>query len=250
MKKALALILALAMVCGFAACGKSKTEEPKYDPSQKAEGVMTYAQYCEAKTGDAVVIEAYVQAAESWWDNKISLFAQDPDGGYFIYNMTCSEEDSKNLTPGAKIRVEGTKDEWQGEIRVGAGASFTLEEGSWIAQAEDMTALLGTDELITKQNQIAAFKELTVESAARYKYDGSGMRGDDLYFTASANGKTCTFMVESYLCSKKTAVYKDVEALKPGEKINLEGFVFWFEEANPNITKVEIITQEKKNESQ
>lgn len=245
MRKVIAIILVLTMILGFAACGKAKVEEPKYDPSQKAEGVMTFVQYSETKTGDAVVIEAYVQATESWWDNKISLFAQDPDGGYFIYNMNCSEEDAKNLVPGTKIRVEGTKDEWQGEVRVGAGASFTIGEGSWIAQAEDMTALLGTDELWSKQNKFAAFKELTVESAARYKYDGSGMRGDDLYFTASSNGKTCTFMVESYLCSKKTAVYKDVEALKPGDKINLEGFMFWCSEANPNVTKVEKVTEQE-----
>lgn len=241
MKKITAIVLSLAMVFSFASCGEKKPQEPKYDPSQKTEGVMTYTQYAEAKKGDAVVVEAYVQAVQSWWDNKLSVYAQDPDGGYFIYNMTCSEEDSKNLVPGTKIKVEGVKDEWQGEVRIGAGATFSIGEGSWFAVPEDVTSLLGTDELIKHQNKLAAFKGLTVESTARYKYDGSGMRGDDLYFTASVNGKSFTFMVESYLCSKKTEVYKAAEALKTGDNINMEGFLYWYEECNPNITKLERI---------
>lgn len=248
MKKTLAVLLMLAMLFGFAACGEKEVVEegPKFDPSQKAEGVMTYAQYAQAKDGDSVVVEAYVQACQSWWDNKISVYAQDPDGGYFFYNMTCSEEDAEKLLPGTKIRVEGTKTEWLGEVKIADGV-FTIEEGSWIAEAEDVTSLLGTEELAAHLNKFVAFKELTVAQAAVYKYDNSGMRGDDLYFKVSSGGKTYTFMVESYLCGKKTEVYKAVEALKSGDKINAEGFLFWEEEPNPNIIRVEQIVEQPKN---
>jgi len=241
MKKVLALVLALAMVFCFAACGETKKEEPvkepEYNASAKSEGVMTYAQYDSAKTDDKVVIEAYVQAHQSWWDNKLTVYAQDPDGAYFIYNMACSEADAAKLVPGTKIKVEGYKTEWAGEIEIAEGATFTiLPDGTWLATAEDVTALLGTDNLIKNQNKLVAFKGMTVEKAAQYKWDGSGKEGDDLYFDVSVNGKTYTFTVESYLCDKTTDVYKTVNALKVGDKVDLEGFLYWYEGVNPHIT--------------
>ena len=62
--------------------------------------------------------------------------------------------------------------------------------------------------------------------------------GDDLYFNVSYNGETYTFTVESYLCDKDTDVYKAVEALQIGDKIDMEGFLYWYEGVNPHITSV------------
>ena len=45
---------------------------------------MTYAEYEAAELNAEVVIEAYVQATQSWWDNKITVYAQDENGGYFF----------------------------------------------------------------------------------------------------------------------------------------------------------------------
>ncbi|MCQ2552276.1 MAG: hypothetical protein MJ148_02875 [Clostridia bacterium] len=232
MKKVLALVLAFVMVFSFAACGK------KENTTAKSEGVMTYAQYDAAKKDDKVVIEAYVQAHQSWWDNKLTVYAQDGDGGYFIYNMTCSEADAAKLVPGTKIKVTGYKTEWSGEYEVADGATFEIEEGSWIAPATDVTKYLGTDDLIKYQNQFVAFKGMKVEKAALYKWDGSGKPGDDLYFDVSKDGKTYSFTVESYLCDKDTDVYKAVEALKVGDVIDMEGFCYWYEGVNPHITSV------------
>lgn len=232
MKKILALVLAFAMVFAFAACAK------KVDYAAKSEGVMTYAQYSAAKKDDKVVIEAYVQAHQSWWDNKLTVYAQDPDGGYFIYNMACSEADAAKLTAGTKIKVTGYKTEWSGEIEIAEGATFEIEEGNWVAKATDVTSYLGKDDMIKYQNQLVAFKGMTVEKASMYKWDGSGKQGDDLYFNVSKDGKTYTFTVESYLCDKNSDTYKAVEALKVGDKVDLEGFCYWYEGLNPHITKV------------
>ena len=93
-------------------------------------------------------------------------------------------------------------------------------------------------------NKFVSFKGMTVEAyndkgdAFNYKWDGSGKQGDDLYFKVSVGGKTYTFTVESYLCGKDTDVYKAVEALKVGDKIDMEGFLYWYEGANPHITSV------------
>ena len=73
-----------------------------------------------------------------------------------------------------------------------------------------------------------------------YNYDGSGSQGDDLYFNVSYNGETYTFTVESYLCDKDSDVYKAVEGLKIGDKIDMEGFLYWYEGVNPHITSVAV----------
>ncbi|MCR5458715.1 MAG: hypothetical protein K6F51_02345 [Acetatifactor sp.] len=200
--------------------------------------VMTYAEYAAAEVDDPVVIEAYVQANQSWWDGKLTVYAQDKDGAYFIYNMACaSQEDADKLVPGTKIRVTGYKAEWAGEVEIAEDATYEIIAGdTFIAEPVDVTELLGTDALIEKQNQKVAFKGMTVESEALYKWDGSGKEGDDLYFNVSVNGNTYTFTVESYLCGADTEVYKTVKALKKGDVVDLEGFLYWYEGVNPHIT--------------
>ena len=218
------------------------------DADVKSEGVMTHDEYLAAAVDDEVTIETYVQAKQSWWEDKATFYTQDKDGAYFIYNMPCSEEDYEKLVPGTKIKVTGYKAEWSGEIEVADVSSFEIEDGEYIAEPLDVTNLLGKDELIDHQNELVSFKGMTVEAAGQdadgndvaylYNYDGSGSEGDDLYFNVSLNGETYTFTVESYLCDKDSDVYKAVEALNIGDKIDMEGFLYWYEGVNPHITSV------------
>ena len=76
------------------------------------------------------------------------------------------------------------------------------------------------------------------EVAFIYNWDGSGEDGSDLYFNVSANGETYTFTVESYLCDSTTDVYNAVKELQIGDKIDLEGFLYWYQGVNPHITAV------------
>ncbi|MBR4733279.1 MAG: hypothetical protein IK081_10970 [Lachnospiraceae bacterium] len=219
---------------------ESSVEESSVESTEVVEPeeqVMTYAEYAAAEVDDPVVIEAYVQANQSWWDGKITVYAQDKDGAYFLYNMACaSQEDADKLVPGTKIKVSGFKAEWAGEIEI-SDATYEIVAGdTYVAEPVDVTELLGTDALIEKQNQKVAFKGMTVESEALYKWDGSGAEGDDLYFNVSVNGNTYTFTVESYLCGADTEVYKTVKGLKKGDVVDLEGFLYWYEGVNPHIT--------------
>ena len=214
----------------------------------KGEGVMTYDEYMAAAVDDEVTIECFVQATQSWWEDKITIYAADADGAYFIYNATCSEEDSAKLVAGQKIKVTGFKTEWSGEIEVAEGATIEFEDGStFIAEATDVTDLLGTEDLINHQNQKVAFKGMTIEPstdpdgnevAYLYNWDGSGTEGDDLYFNVSNGTDTYSFTVESSLCGKDTDVYKAVQGLAVGDTVDLEGFLYWYEGANPHITSV------------
>ena len=244
MKKTLAVVLTMVVALSTAACGASGSGK-----SAKSEGVMTYAEYAAAELDSEVVVETYVQAKQSWWENKATVYTQDADGGYFIYELPCTEDEYNKLVPGTKIKVTGYKSEWSGEVEI-VDATYEIESGdTYVAKAQDVTGLLGKDELIDKQNVFAAFKGLTIEPskdangadvAYLYKWDGSGTEGDDLYFNASVNGQTYTFTVESYLCGADTEVYKAFQGLEIGQTVDMEGFLYWYEGANPHITKVTV----------
>ena len=168
MKKLIVMLLTGVLTFSMIACGAKKEEPVKTEEQTKKENtvaVMSYADYVAAEIDSEVVIETYVQAKQSWWENKATLYTQDQDGAYFIYNANCSEEDYKKLTQGTKIRVTGFKAEWSGEIEVAEGAKIEILDGNYVAKAEDVTNLLGTDELIKHQNEFVSFSQMTVEDA-------------------------------------------------------------------------------------
>ena len=279
MKKLLSVLMVLCLLAALmAGCGK-KTEEPapaevpaveepvaeepaaepvteepapEEQPAVEVEApaVMTYAEYAAAELDSPVCVETYVQAKQGWWNDSVTVYSQDEDGAYFIYNMACSEADNALLTEGSKIRVTGYKAEWSGEVEI-ADATFELIEGNYVAEPADVTELLGTDELITRQNQKVRFTGLTVEpitdaegkeAAFLYNWDGSGAEGtdSDLYFNVSFNGQTYTFVVEYYLCNETTEVYDAVRNLKVGDVIDVEGFLYWYDGVQPHVTSVTV----------
>lgn len=266
MKRTIFLTLALTMALAVTGCGSNgntsqqdasgsgsdttSQSQSSASGSQTAGEVMSYEEYMAAAVDEKVTIETYVQAKQSWWEDKATLYTQDQDGAYFIYNVACSQEDYDKLTPGTKIQVTGYKAEWSGEIEIMDGTFQIVEGGdTFVAEPLDVTELLGTDTLIDHQNQLVSFKGLTVEpsqdasgneAAFLYSWDGSGTDGDDLYFNASYNGQTYTFTVESYLCDNTTDVYAAVKNLQVGQTIDMEGFLYWYEGVNPHITSVTV----------
>ena len=274
MKKFLAVLLVLCFAFAIVACdngGAAGTDTTAADTTaadttaadttaEDTEGgdtepveVMSYDEYLAAEIDSPVVIDLYVQATQSWWNDSITVYGQDTDGGYFIYNMTCSEEDAAKLVPGTKIRVTGYKAEWGGEIEVAEGATFEfLDEEPVTFAATDITEFLGTDELINYMNQLVCFSGLTVvakkdadgnEKAFFYNWDNSGEQGNDLYFDVALGDNVYTFSVESYLCDKDSDVYQYVEALEIGKVVDIECFLYWYEGApSPHVTSVSIST--------
>ena len=158
--------------------------------------------------------------------------------------MPCTEEEYEQLAAGTKIRVTGYKAEWSGEVEITDATFEILEADPYIAEATDVTELLGTDELIAHQNEFVSFKGLTIEAydenGAAFAYKNEAEKTDDLYFKASYNGTTYDFCVEYYLCGSDTDVYKAVEALNVGDVVDLEGFLYWYEGANPHVTALTV----------
>ena len=226
-------------------------EESESSEAESVE-VMSYDEYMAAAVDDAVTIQAYVQAKQSYYAEQgtATVYLQDQDGAYFAYDMACTQEEYDAMTEGTCIQVTGFKSEWSGEIEIMDGQLDQIVEGdTFVAEPLDATELLGTDELEQHQNEKVSFTGLTVapstdangnEAAFLYNYDGSGTQGDDVYFNVSYNGQTYSFVVESYLCGSDTEVYKAVEALEVGQTIDCEGFLYWYEGANPHITSVTV----------
>lgn len=282
MKKTLVFALISAMTLMVAGCGSSSSSNTssvsggsesgdtttvttttdaasstvgEYPATTVSGDAMSYADYVAAATDDAVIIDTYVQAKQEWWEDDsngnlgtASLYTQNQDGGFFIYNINMPKEDYDKLVDGQEIKISGYKSEWSGEVEVTDVDAYEILDGNYIAEATDVTDKLGTDDLINYQNQKVAFTDLTVAAASDdqpdaaylYNYDGSGSEGDDLYFNVTKDGQTYSFTVESYLDGPDSDVYKAVKDLKVGDTIDCEGFLYWYEGANPHITSVTV----------
>lgn len=279
MKKALVILLTGAVMAMTVACGggsssstpaqSTQTEEAKpaeetqetvestvAEPEQSepniTEDAMSFEDYMAAATDTEVVVEGAIQGKQSFFTRDdqglATIYLQDEKGGaYFIYELPCTEKEYELMEIGKIIKVKGYKSEWSGEIEVIDIETWMFVDGEYIAEAEDVTSLLGTDELAAKMNKKVAFKGVKVEPikdkdgnevAFIYGSEGTGAEGDDLYFNVSVNGQTYTFTVESYLCGPDTEIYKAVKDFHIGDVIDLEGFLYWYNGPNPHITAV------------
>ena len=208
-----------------------KTVAPEMGPE-----VLTHSKYMAAESQELVTIEAYVQAKQGWWADKAIFYLQDQNGGYIVYDLPCTEEEYNAMPVGTKIRVTGYKAIYNGLHEIyDSEATFEILEGTWVAEAEDLTALLGNNEALTnKQGVKAIFSDMTVK-AIEYK---SGKPGDDIYVTLTKDGVDYDFCVEVYLTGTTTDVYSDVGELTVGDVIDVECFVYWWNDLNPHVTAV------------
>ena len=251
LKKIMAVSVMAAMALSVFGCASETAETSAEETAAAVEyEYMSYDEYVAADLDTEVTVLATVMATQSWWEDQITVYAQafDGDGAYFIYNMACSEEDAANVAEGVTILVTGFKSEWEGEIEI-VDATFEFTDLTCEPMAPvDLTADFGNDNaLIVNQNRNFEMNGLTVEAiggngeAFFYKWDNSGSQGDDLYFVVSNGETSCTFTVESYLTGADTDVYQTVESLNVGDTINVVGFLYWYQGANPHITGVTVV---------
>lgn len=264
MKKFGTLLLVSAMVMSMAACGSSDTttessssveseavvSEPNEAPVEETheavveESVeeeqpeiigMSYADYVATELNTEITIGMYVQATQSWWDDKITVYGADEDGAYFVYNMACSEEDAQKLVPGTPILVTGVKTEWSGEIEI-ADATFEFVDAEpYFAETIDVTALLGTDELINYQNRMVCFTDMTV-TLVSFKNEEPG---DDIYVNFEKDGQEYYFCLEYYLNGSDEEFYNTVGSLEAGQVVDVYSYLYWYEGPNPHIIGLE-----------
>lgn len=246
MKKFIIALYVLVCALSLVSCG----EEEQKDIFAKGEGAMTYAEYAKAELNDEVCIEAFIQAKQSWWENKGvgvgTFYTEDKDGAYFIYELPCSEADyNNNLVIGAKIRVTGKIGDFAGEKEI-IDATYEILEGSYISTPKDLTDAFVSGEVSQYQNQKFTIKGAQIvakndgESAFYYGWNNSGNPGDDVYFDIKVGENTYSFVIESYLCGKDTDVYKAATALTVGATVDVVGFLYWYEGPQAHITGITV----------
>ena len=132
MKKLLTLLMVMLTMFSLCSCKKKEETPAVFDPAAKSEGVMTYSEYAAAELGSDVLIEGFVQGAQSYWQGA-KFYVADPDGAYFVYcdgkgeDINISEEDYarivsstdykdgwKGICDGTKVQVKGVKSEFVG----------------------------------------------------------------------------------------------------------------------------------------
>lgn len=221
------IIVTLIASLGLLIPGIQATTEPDYE-------LMSHAQFMAADVDTQVTVETYVQATQSWWNDTINVYAQSPDGGYFIYEMSCTEEQAAQLTPGTKIRVTGDKALWSGLPEIMNATFEFVDEERFVAIPMDMNGRLGTSAMEQQMNKKVHFSGMTVEAIA-FK---NGAPGDDIYLTLSQNGLTCEFCVEVYLTGPETEVYRTVCDLEVGDTVDVTAMLYWYEGPNPHILEI------------
>lgn len=265
MKKIVTLALCAVMALSMVACGEKKDDTQVISAEdiqkmiesgeinvvnmdgvdiaalQSQYGAITHDAYVSADLESEVKVVTFVQDKQGWWEKDgvgvATFYTQAPDGAYFLYNMPCSKEDYDKLVPGAGIVVTGFKSEWAGEVEI-VDAKYEMITDTFVANATEISDLLADASLINHQNELVSCSGMTVESEAIYNWDGSGAEGDDLYIKVKKGDVSATFTVESYLRGADSDTYKAVKELKAGDTVDVLGFLYWYEGAQPHITDI------------
>ena len=202
-----------------------------------------YYAFTNAELNDEVVIEAYVQDFESFYNGKQTMYLADRFGTYFGYELALTEELSNQITIGTKLHIEGQKLAYRGQIEIGNTTVVEIIEGDepYIAPAMDATYVL-SNELATEYLQARKIKvtaklmpSMSGETEKPYllNWNDSGELGKaDLYLNLSINNESFTWNVRRYLRNANSDVYQAVSALSStdlGKYYDIEAFVYIYD---------------------
>lgn len=249
MKKLFTVLFAVLLVLTLTGCQKQQQEEEKLTPDPVT-AKNNYADFTAAKVDDELELLMSVQAHQNWWDDngqgKVTVYGQDDDGGYYVYEMACpSENDANVLTDGALIRVKGYKAEWSGELELIDATYEFVDVGpnsGKVYDPKDVTSEVGTDELIKDMNKKIAINGIKIVA----QDDGQPINikqsdwDQDIYIRGEVNGTTIDLCVESQVVEKDAEIRKVAENLKIGDTIDIIGFLYWYNGANPHVTSITI----------
>lgn len=246
MKKLLTIMLSVLMVFGLTACGKDENDNNTDGPTNGGDVVEVtakddYASFMAADVDAEVEVLMYVQAHQAWWEKDgqgvMTLYGMDKDGGYFVYEAKMDKETADSIKEGTLVKVTGVKAEWAGEVEIMDATVEVLGETKTF-EATDVTDVISDSEkLAAYMNQKIAMKGLEVVevSVKDSEYD------PDLYITCKLGDIEVNLCVENYLTGPDTEVYMTGKDLTAGTIIDVEGFLYWYEGANPHVTSISVV---------
>lgn len=212
---------------------------------------LSYAEFMEAENDEQVTIQAVIQDRCTWYNNAASFYLADNDGGYYVYNMPCTAEQYEELVPGTEVKVTGAKAEWKGEVEISfatptevAGWEI-ISTGKTLNTAKSVADISKTT-LDRYTNQLVAV-EVEVIKAAYTNHEDFTLApaaGVDVYFQVKdSNNNEATYVVEAYLEDTQygSDTYTAICDLSVGDHIKLEGFVYYWETPQLQVTSVTIL---------
>ena len=247
MKKLLTIMLSVLMVFGLTACGKDENDGNTDEPTNGGNEVVEvtakddYASFMAADVDAEVEVLMYVQAHQAWWEKDgqgvMTLYGMDKDGGYFVYEAKMDKETADSIKEGTLVKVTGVKAEWAGEVEIMDATVEVLGETKTF-EATDVTDVISDSEkLATYMNQKIAMKGLEVVEVSVKDSDSD----PDLYITCKLGDTEVNLCVENYLTGPDTEVYMTGKDLTAGTIIDVEGFLYWYEGANPHVTSISVV---------
>ena len=214
--------------------------------SQIPTNIMTYEEFMAAEVGSTVTVESNVQAVQIHADGTVSLYLQDADGGaYYVSSMTYTPDQANKFTKGARIIVTGELVTVNDHIEIGGSVRFQMVDGGtkYVAPATEIEyEYYYYHEFATYMNRRVTLDGIVI---SRIEFaDGAASAGesdDDIYvFVRLKDGTELCFCVERDLTGPETEVYQVCGHLLAGQTVNLEGFLYWNDDAYLHITDCEI----------
>lgn len=249
LKKVLLLVL---IILSLTSC---VNEAPSNNQDDLLEA-MTYAEFMAKEADEAVIIEGFIAAKQSWWDNKVTMYlvTETPGEGYFIYNFPCTEDENTNVYKiGEYIHIEGTKTIYAGEHEI-MGENITK---SCLVDKEELVMPPTPIELSDKLSSLTEYRnsfftvtlevveyettdqDVSVSDSGAWGYKGAEVN-NDLYFRLSDGSNNLDCCVEYYLTDNKTDVYEKTQLLEVGHIVTITGYLYWYNGANPHVVSLTI----------
>lgn len=243
----------LVLLCCVSLCSCTAKEEPVQEetvvtpspePSKKSDSIMDYEEYMAAPINQKVTIHAYVQAYEDLLEDEdgndtVTLYLQDLDGGYYVYDMPILEMDYDHLKKGQEIYVTGTKTEWDGETEIIEASSYRIGNGSWTAEAFDIDDILTNEDALKEHmNQLAELQNLTVTDVQLPEQEGG-----DINIICTKDDTSVPVVIVSALYDEDSDEYNQAEDLQAGDAIDVQGFLYWYQQ-KPQIHAVSFSVHE------
>lgn len=249
MRKILTVLVGLFLAFSLASCNNG----------EKDKEAMSYKEFMEAQEGDEVVVEGFIAAKQGWWNGKVTMYLiTDVQGeGFFIYNFECTADENENVyTIGQYVHIEATKSIYAEEHEI-LGENVSLAKVTTTNKFIASSPINLTNKLDELENYQNSFFSMTltvkkyetedpntgISSTGAYGFKGDNP-SDDLYFTLTNGSVDIDCCIEVYLTGVESKVYNDVKNLVVGASVTVQGYLYWYNGANPHIISVkpEVLT--------
>ena len=231
MKKRNILLGSVAAFLGLLAVASCSKKEEESD-------ALSYEEYIDAENGEYVTIDGYITGRCTWYGNAASFYLQDDDGGYYVYNLPCSQDQyNKDLKVGQKISNTGQKGEWAGEVEI-LGQPDGEEQATWKklkgTKTYDPIELDSIEDMVNHPNQLVSL-QVQITSDGATATGGEPTSGVDLLYNVknphTLGATEYTFYLESYnelsqYSTETDSIYQTVLNFNEGDIYEVVGYSY------------------------